>query len=109
MHGSLPWPRELQSVTGEPTGTSATCEVQNFCLVQSMPIHWFSFPPISLPSLAAPSSIQRRFISFILKRSLGHFVKPGQLNADQIDAQIGNGVLEVKNVELDCTVGLMLR
>lgn len=66
---------------------------------------WFSLP-FSIPSFSAPLSIQRRFISFVLKRSLGHLVKPGQLDISQIDAQIGNGYVEVKDLELDCTVSL---
>ncbi|KAH8117286.1 hypothetical protein DFH11DRAFT_1574221 [Phellopilus nigrolimitatus] len=61
---------------------------------------WFPFT-FSLPNLSPPLSIQRRFISFILKRSLGHLLKPGQLDIAQIDAQIGNGFVEVKDLELD--------
>ena len=66
---------------------------------------WSSLP-FGIPTLSAPLSIQKRFISFILKRSLGHLVKPGQLNINQIDAQIGNGYVEVKDLELDCSVSL---
>ncbi|KAJ4487878.1 hypothetical protein J3R30DRAFT_861953 [Lentinula aciculospora] len=64
---------------------------------------WFSWLP-SLPSIsyfAVPSSIQRRFISFVLKRSLGHFLKPGQLDVDQIDSQIGSGYVQVNDLQLD--------
>jgi autophagy-related protein 2 len=53
-----------------------------------------------------PSSIQRRFISFALKKSLGHLLRPGQLDVHQIDSQIGSGYVQVKNVELDNEVGL---
>ncbi|EJD05775.1 uncharacterized protein FOMMEDRAFT_153115 [Fomitiporia mediterranea MF3/22] len=64
---------------------------------------WFPFNfNFSFPSLTPPLSIQRRFISFLLKRSLGHLLKPGQLDIDQIDAQIGNGFVEIKDLELDC-------
>ncbi|KAH7922102.1 putative peripheral membrane protein [Leucogyrophana mollusca] len=60
---------------------------------------WFS----GLPSFdfALPSGIQRRFFSFILKRSLGHLLKPGQLDLHQIDSQIGSGYVQVKDLELD--------
>ncbi|EGN93260.1 putative peripheral membrane protein required for the formation of cytosolic vesicles [Serpula lacrymans var. lacrymans S7.3] len=60
---------------------------------------WFS----SLPSLdfSLPSSIQSRFIAFVLKKSLGRFLKPGQLDAYQIDSQIGSGYVNVKDLELD--------
>ncbi|KAL5529268.1 hypothetical protein ACEPAG_5253 [Sanghuangporus baumii] len=64
---------------------------------------WLPFTfDFSFPDLAPPLSIQRRFISFILKRSLGHLLKPGQLDVNQIDAQIGSGFVEVKDLELDC-------
>ncbi|TDL27313.1 hypothetical protein BD410DRAFT_762110 [Rickenella mellea] len=58
-------------------------------------------PSFSLPSLSVPKSIQSRFISFVLKRSLGHLLKPGQLDANQIDSQIENGRVEIKDLELD--------
>ncbi|TFY57663.1 hypothetical protein EVJ58_g6885 [Rhodofomes roseus] len=53
---------------------------------------WTSWIP-SLPTidLSLPSGIQRRFISFALKRSLGHLLKPGQLDLQQVDSQIGVG------------------
>lgn len=57
---------------------------------------WFSFPSISLPA-----SIQNRFLSYFLKRSLGHLLKPGQLDAVQIDSQIGSGFVHINNLELD--------
>ena len=64
---------------------------------------WYSSWLPGLPSIdfALPSSIQRRFISFALKKSLGHFLRPGQLDVHQIDAQIGSGHVQVKDVVLD--------
>ncbi|KAH7871768.1 uncharacterized protein C8R40DRAFT_529797 [Lentinula edodes] len=65
---------------------------------------WFSSWLPSLPSIssfAVPSSIQRRFISFVLKRSLGHLLKPGQLDVEQIDSQIGSGYVQVNDLQLD--------
>ncbi|KAJ3809145.1 hypothetical protein F5876DRAFT_44505 [Lentinula aff. lateritia] len=65
---------------------------------------WFSSWLPSLPSIssfAVPSSIQRRFISFVLKRFLGHLLKPGQLDVEQIDAQIGSGYVQVNDLQLD--------
>jgi len=65
---------------------------------------WFSWLP-KLPalniSLTLPTSIQGRFLSFILKRTLGHFFKPGHFDASQIDSQIGSGFVQVKDLELD--------
>ncbi|KAE9409647.1 hypothetical protein BT96DRAFT_953466 [Gymnopus androsaceus JB14] len=65
---------------------------------------WFPSWLPSLPSInyfTVPSGIQRRFISFILKRSLGHFLKPGQLDVEQIDSQIGSGYVQVNDLQLD--------
>ncbi|KAA1471103.1 hypothetical protein DENSPDRAFT_858705 [Dentipellis sp. KUC8613] len=59
---------------------------------------WLQLPSIDI---SLPSAIQRRFISFILKRSLGHFLKPGQLDVQQIDSQIGSGYVQVRDLELD--------
>ncbi|KAG8881224.1 autophagy- protein 2 [Tulasnella sp. 331] len=61
----------------------------------------FSLPTISLPAISLPVNIQRRFLSFLLKRTLGHLVKPGQLDIGQIEAQIGDGRVEIKELELD--------
>ena len=59
-------------------------------------------PEIPSPNFALPtSSIQQRFISFVLKKSLGHFLKPGQLDAHQIESQIGSGYVHVNDLELD--------
>lgn len=55
---------------------------------------------LSLPSIL-PTNIQSRFISYFLKRSLGHLVKPGQLDSRQIEAQIGSGFVHINDVELD--------
>ena len=59
---------------------------------------WFSFPTIDF---TFTSGLQRRFISFVLKRTLGHFLRPGQLDVQQIEAQIGSGYVQVKDLEID--------
>jgi len=63
---------------------------------------WFSSWLPGLPNLnfAIPTSIQGRFISFVLKKSLGHLLKPGQLDYHQIDSQIGSGYVQVNDLEL---------
>ena len=63
---------------------------------------WSSWLP-SLPTidLSLPSGIQRRFISFALKRSLGHLLKPGQLDLQQVDSQIGSGYVQIRDLELN--------
>ncbi|EIW70236.1 hypothetical protein TREMEDRAFT_30206 [Tremella mesenterica DSM 1558] len=60
----------------------------------------FPFTLPSLPSISLPANIQRRFLSFILKRTLGRFIKAG-LDVDQIQAQIGEGKIEIESLELD--------
>jgi len=66
----------------------------------SLPRLPFELPGFSLP-ITVPGRIQQRFVSFLLQRFLGHLVKPGQLDASQIDAQIGGGIVEIKRIELD--------
>ena len=60
----------------------------------------------NLPSfdLSLPAGLQRHFLSYILNKFLGHFVKNGQLDARSIDSQIGSGYVQVKDIELDPTV-----
>ncbi|KAI6160026.1 putative peripheral membrane protein [Pisolithus thermaeus] len=43
----------------------------------------------------------RRFFSFALKKALGRFLKPGQLDLHQIDSQLGSGAVHVTDLELD--------
>lgn len=64
---------------------------------------WFTswLPSFPTVNITVPAAIQRRFLSFILKRCLGHFLKPGQLDHYQIDSQIGSGYVQVNELELD--------
>ncbi len=64
------------------------------------------WPSSWIPTLPAfdfslPTSIQKRFISFALRQALGHLLKPGQLDIQQVDSQIGSGFVQVRDVELD--------
>ena len=61
-------------------------------------------PGIPSINLALPSSIQGRFVSFVLKKLLGNFVKPGQLDIHQIDSQVGSGFVQVNDLELESSV-----
>ncbi|SPO35600.1 related to APG2 - required for sporulation [Pseudozyma flocculosa] len=58
-----------------------------------------------LPSISAAyslsSALQRRILSYLLKRTLGHLVIGGQLDIDQIDSGLGSGKVEIRNVVLD--------
>ena len=50
--------------------------------------------------------IQGRFVSFVLKKTLGHLLKPGQLDPHQIDSQIGSGYVQINDLELSPEVCL---
>jgi len=60
----------------------------------------------NLPSfdLSLPAGLQRHFLSYVLDKFLGHFVKNGQFDARSIDSQIGSGYVQVKDLELNPTV-----
>uniref|UniRef100_A0A8H7Y1H7 Autophagy-related protein 2 n=1 Tax=Psilocybe cubensis TaxID=181762 RepID=A0A8H7Y1H7_PSICU len=64
---------------------------------------WYSSWIPGLPSFnfSIPSGIQGRFLSFVLKKALGHLLKPGQLDYHQIDSQIGSGYVQAINAYLD--------
>lgn len=71
---------------------------------------WFSswFPALPSLNFSFPSRLQGRFVSFILKKFLGHFLKPGQLDAHQVDSQIGSGYVQINELELDEDVSSVL-
>ena len=64
---------------------------------------WYSSWLPDLPSVnfAVPSGLQGRFVSFVLKKCLGHFLKAGQLDARQIESQIGSGFVQINDLELN--------
>jgi autophagy-related protein 2 len=64
---------------------------------------WFTIPKFDVSIFP---HLQRKFFSFILKRSLGHLLKPGQLDVEQIDSAIGSGNLTINDLKLECTVSL---
>ena len=66
----------------------------------------FSLP--TLPSISLPANIQRRFLSYVLKRALGRFVKAGGLDVERIQAQISEGWVEVEGLEIDTEVSHVL-
>lgn len=66
----------------------------------------FTFP--SLPTITVPGNIQRRFLSYVLKRALGRFVKAGGLDVDRIQAQMSEGWVEIDGLEVDTEVSFTL-
>ncbi len=59
----------------------------------------WELPSVSAFSLSA--NLQKRILSYLLKRTLGHFVDGGQLDPTQLDAGIGSGRIEIRDIELD--------
>jgi autophagy-related protein 2 len=68
----------------------------------------WALPPLpALPSflnLSLPPNLQKRFVSYLLKRSLGRFVKGGGLDVEKVEGQISQGRLELDKLELDIEV-----
>lgn len=58
----------------------------------------------TIPFLSISATLQRNILSFLLKRTLGHLFKGGQLDSNQIDAGIAGGRIELRAVELDTNV-----
>lgn len=74
-------------------------------------MNWFTYLPLptfsSLPFPALPVRLQKKLLSFLLRKSIGSFVK-GQLAEDGIDLSQGN--VTVSNLELLAEVSsLVLR
>ncbi|KAL1411170.1 autophagy-related protein 2 [Vanrija albida] len=59
----------------------------------------FNLP--SLPSISLPANIQRRFLSYVLRRALGRFVVSSSLDVERIQAQISQGWVEIERLEID--------
>ncbi|OXG22622.1 hypothetical protein C366_00940 [Cryptococcus neoformans Tu401-1] len=63
----------------------------------------FPFTLPSLPTISLPANIQRRFLSYVLKRTLGRFVSHQALDAERIQAQVSEGWVEIENLEIECS------
>ena len=66
----------------------------------------FPFTLPSLPSISLPANIQRRFLSYVLKRALGRFIRAGGLDVERIQTQMSEGWVEVEGLELDNDVSV---
>ena len=66
----------------------------------------FPFTLPSLPSISLPANVQRRFLSYVLKRTLGRFIKAG-FDVERIQAQIGDGRVEIDGLQLDEAVSIL--
>ncbi|KAH8920952.1 hypothetical protein BT69DRAFT_1283572 [Atractiella rhizophila] len=54
----------------------------------------------SFPSLLS-THLQRRFLSFLLKRALGKLVKGGEIEMDKVEADLGKGRVAVRDLEIE--------
>ncbi|KAI0273740.1 hypothetical protein BC834DRAFT_816242 [Gloeopeniophorella convolvens] len=61
---------------------------------------WLSLPTFDVSVFP---NLQRKFFSFILKKSLGHLLQPGQLDIEQIDSAVGSGNLTINDLKLEPT------
>ncbi|KAJ2083907.1 autophagy- protein 2 [Coemansia sp. RSA 988] len=53
----------------------------------------------SLPSWAVSNSLQKRLVKFLLRRTVGQFLKT-ELDDDNLDVQLSGGQVRLRNVEL---------
>ncbi|KAJ2610996.1 autophagy- protein 2 [Coemansia sp. RSA 1365] len=59
----------------------------------------------SLPSWAVSNSLQKRLVKFLLRRTVGQFLKPG-LDDDNLDVQLSGGQVRLRNALNDAIAGL---
>ncbi|BEJ01025.1 hypothetical protein CcaverHIS631_0508820 [Cutaneotrichosporon cavernicola] len=59
--------------------------------------------PVSnlLPSISLPANIQRRFLSYVLKRALGRFFIASGFDVERIQAQLGEGRVDLERLEVN--------
>lgn len=62
--------------------------------------------PVStfLPSISLPANIQRRFLSYVLKRALGRFFLASGFDVERIQAQLGEGRVDLDRLEVNVDV-----
>ncbi|KAJ1897488.1 autophagy- protein 2, partial [Kickxella alabastrina] len=67
---------------------------------------WPSTWSFSLPSWAVSNSLQKRLVKFLLRRTVGQFLKT-ELDDENLDVQLSGGQLRLKNVQLseEATIG----
>lgn len=68
-----------------------------------------TFPDFAsyLPGISLPDNVQKRLTGFILRRTLGKFVKEDGLVAEKVEGQIGGGVVKLDRLDLDEKVSRM--
>ncbi|GAA5878303.1 hypothetical protein JCM1840_002374 [Sporobolomyces johnsonii] len=59
-----------------------------------------ALPSVSFPFPSLPSNVQQRLVGFLLRKSLGSFIKGG-LDSDRVEADLREGSFRVSRVEVD--------
>jgi autophagy-related protein 2 len=72
----------------------------------------FALPSLSsvnayLPALSLPENIQQRLVSFVLRRTLGRFVRHDGLLGDKVETQVATGRIAFGHLALDSDVRLV--
>jgi hypothetical protein len=57
-----------------------------------------------LPERYLPQSVQKRISIYLLQRALGQFLE-NELNVDNMDIQLGQGKVILKDIRLNLNVG----
>ncbi|KAJ2376738.1 autophagy- protein 2, partial [Coemansia sp. RSA 2611] len=60
---------------------------------------WPTSWSVSLPSWATSNTLQKRLVKFLLRRTIGQFLK-SELDDEHLDVQLSSGQLRLRNVEL---------
>ena len=55
----------------------------------------------SFPKWGGPNSLQKRLIKFLLRRTVGQFLREEEINLDDLDVQLSSGCFELRNVALN--------
>ncbi|KAJ1917123.1 autophagy- protein 2 [Mycoemilia scoparia] len=55
----------------------------------------------AFPNFSGSNSLQKRLVKFLLRRTVGQFLKENEINLEDLDVQLGNGHFELRNVALN--------
>jgi hypothetical protein len=58
-------------------------------------------------SLAVPAGLQKRLVSFLLQRAIGHFLEDS-LDLEKLDIELSNGIVHLTDLRLNSKVNLDL-
>ncbi|KAF9120435.1 autophagy- protein 2 [Mortierella sp. 14UC] len=55
-------------------------------------------------SLAVPAGLQKRLVSFLLQRAIGHFLEEDSLDLEKLDIELSNGIVHLTDLRLNSKV-----